>query len=132
MNDSSSPPQPGLRDSLARLAANALSLLQTRLALAGVELAEERDRLKAQLVLFVVGAVAAGFALMSASLYVVVLFWDTHREGAIIGLVVFYAVLAAWSLWHATTIRRDAPAPFAATLAELEKDRQRFMRQRVP
>jgi uncharacterized membrane protein YqjE len=126
------PPGPSLRDSLARLAANAVSLVHTRLALAGIELAEERDRIKAQLTLFVVGAVAAGFALMSASILVVVYFWDTHRERAIVGLVVFYGVIAAWSLWRATNVRRDAPAPFSATLAELEKDRQRFLRQRVP
>jgi len=123
---------PGLRDSLARLASNALSLVHTRLALAGVELAEERDRLKSQLTLLVVGIVAAGFALLSASILVIVLFWDTHREGAIIVMTLIYAALAAWALRRATTIRRDAPAPFAATLAELEKDRQRFVRQSVP
>ncbi|MEO8849230.1 MAG: phage holin family protein [Casimicrobiaceae bacterium] len=130
MNDS--PPAPGLRDSLSRLAANALSLAHTRLALAGVELAEERDRLKSQLTLLVVGGVAAGFAVLWASALVVALFWDTHREGAIVGVTLFYAVVSAWALWRATAIRRDAPAPFSATLAELEKDRQRFIRQHVP
>lgn len=123
---------PNLRDALARMAANAVSLVHTRLALAGIELAEERDRIKSQLALFVVGAVAAGFALMFASILVIAYFWDTHRERAILGLVVFYGVIAAWSLWRATNARRDAPAPFSATLAELEKDRQRFLRQRVP
>ena len=130
MSDMSS--APSLRDSLGRLAANAVSLVHTRIALAGIELAEERDRIKAQVALLVVGAVAAGFALMAASTFVVVYFWDTHREGAIIGLFVFYGAVAAISLLRATRIRRDAPAPFSATLAELEKDRQRFMRQRVP
>ncbi len=130
MNDSST--TPGLRDSLARLAANALSLVHTRLALAGVELAEERDRLKSQLTLLVVGAVAAAFAMIWASALVVALYWDTHRAAAIAALAVFYAVVAAWALWRATAIRRAAPAPFAATLAELEKDRQRFVRQHVP
>ncbi len=123
---------PGLRDSLARLTANALSLVHTRLALAGVELAEERDRLKSQLTLLIVGIVAAGFALLSASIFVIVYFWDTHRELAIIVLTLFYAVIAACALWRVTTIHRDAPAPFSATLAELEKDRQRFVRQHVP
>ena len=123
---------PNLRDALARMAANAVSLVHTRLALAGIELAEERDRIKSQLALFVVGAVAAGFALLFASILVIAYFWDTHRERAILGLVVFYGVIAAWSLWRATNARRDAPAPFSATLAELEKDRHRFLRQRVP
>ena len=119
----------GLRDALARLSANALSLVHTRLSLAGLELAEERDRIKSQLVMFAVGALAACFALLCATGFVVVHFWDTHREGAIIGLVLVYAAIAAWALYRATTIRRDAPPPFAATLAELEKDRERFLRE---
>lgn len=130
MTDSST--TPGLRDSLERLAGNALSLVHTRLALVGVEFAEERDRLKSQLTLLFVGAIAAGFTLFCASVLVIVHFWDTHREGSIIALTLFYAVIAAWALRRATTIRRDAPPPFSATLAELEKDRQRFVRQRLP
>lgn len=130
MSDTST--TPGLRDSLARLTANTLSLVHTRLALAGVEFAEERERLKSQLALLVVGIVAAGFALLSATIFVIVYFWDTHREGAIIVMTLVYAVIAVWALRRATTIRRDAPAPFSATLAELEKDRQRFVRQHVP
>jgi uncharacterized membrane protein YqjE len=82
--------------------------------------------------LLVVGAVAAGFALLFASGIVVAYFWDTHRLGAIVGLTLFYIVVAVAAMWRASAIRRDAPAPFAATLAELEKDRQRFVRQRVP
>ncbi len=123
---------PSLRDALARLAGNTLSLVQTRLALAGVEFAEERERLKSQLVLLAVGVVAGGFTLLSATLLVVAHWWDTHREEAIIGLILFYGIVTALALWRASSIRRAAPAPFAATLAELEKDRQRFMRQRVP
>jgi uncharacterized membrane protein YqjE len=111
------------------MASNALSLVHTRLALAGIELAEERDRLKNTVVLVIVGVVFAAFALMTATLFVISLFWDTHREGAIIGVTLFYALVAGVALWRASTIRRDAPAPFAATLAELEKDRERFARK---
>lgn len=125
-------PPGGLRDAFGRIGANALALVHTRIALAGIELVEERDRLKSALILVIVGVVFAAFALMTATIFVIALFWDTHREGAIIGVTVFYALVAVLALWRASSIRHDAPAPFAATLAELEKDREqltaRFLR----
>jgi len=115
---------PSLRDALARIAATALSLVHTRLALASVELAEERDRLKQVLALLVVAALCAAFALLGATLFVVAYYWDTHRFRAIAGVTIFYAAVAAAAWWRAAALRRAAPAPFAATLAELDKDRR--------
>lgn len=116
----------GLRDAFGRMGANALALVHTRIALAGVELAEERDRLKIALTLVVVGVVFSAFAMMTATIFVIALFWDTHREAAIIGVTLFYALVAVLSFWRASSLRHGAPAPFAATLAELEKDRERL------
>lgn len=115
---------PGLRDALARIATTALSLVHTRLALASLELAEERERLKAVFALVVIAAVCAAFALMGASLFVVAYFWDTHRNGAIAGVTLFYVLAAAIAGWRIMVIRRNAPTPFAATLAELDRDRR--------
>jgi len=53
---------PGLKAAAARLAAGVLELFRTRLELASVELAEERERLKALAVLAIAGAVLATLA----------------------------------------------------------------------
>ncbi len=126
------PPREGLRDSLGNVASHLMALVQTRIALAGVELAEERDRVKTTLTLAIVGIVFAAFAMMTATLLVIAAFWDTHRMGAIIIVTVVYAAIAMLALWRASTIRRDAPAPFSATLAELEKDREQLKRAFEP
>ncbi len=130
-----SEPQPassGLRDALSRIAATALALVQTRVALASVEFAEERERIKRSLALVVVTAVCASFALLGATLLVVAYFWDTYRFTAIALVALFYLLAALLAGWRVAELRRGAPAPFAATLAELEKDRASFGRAPGP
>lgn len=114
----------GLKVALKRLAANIAALLETRLELASVELAEERERLKSMIVLLITSVVALAFAGLAATAGVIAYFWDTHRMGAIIGVTVFYAAVAGFALWRMAELRRDAPPPFEATLAELQKDRR--------
>jgi uncharacterized membrane protein YqjE len=124
----SPPPRDGLRGALNRIATHAMTLAHTRIALAGVELAEERDRVKTTLMLAIVGVVFGAFALMAATLLIVAAFWDSHRLSAIAAVALIYAAIAAGALWRAAAIRRAAPAPFAATLAELDKDREQLKR----
>ncbi len=114
----------GLRAAAARFAATAFALVYTRLELASIELTEERERLKRLLVLLIAGVVAVAFALLAATLGVIAYFWETHRIGAIVAVTLFYALIGAIALWRLAELRRDAPEPFAATLAELAKDRQ--------
>ena len=55
---------------------------------------------------------------------VVVLFWDTHRIAALCGVTIVYLADRRSSRSGGSSARRKADAPpFAATLAELERDR---------
>ena len=54
-----------------------------RAELVGVEIAEERERLTAALRCWIGGAVIVAFAVLLAGLFVIAVFWDTHRLGAI-------------------------------------------------
>jgi uncharacterized membrane protein YqjE len=113
----------GLKPALARFAGSLLALVQTRGQLAGLELVEERERLIARLALLLGGVLLLVFAVLFAGLFVVVLFWDTHRLWAIVGVGVAFLVAGAVMLSRAKGIGSEGPAPFAATLAEFEKDR---------
>jgi uncharacterized membrane protein YqjE len=123
-----SPPTEGLRAAATRLAESVVALLSTRLQLASVEFAEERERTSTRLMLL--GGALASFALAAvfASAFVVVLFWDTHRLLAIAAVAIVYAVGGIVLLGRVRAIGRDAPTPFAASLAELDKDREWFTR----
>jgi uncharacterized membrane protein YqjE len=117
-------PAGGLRRALARVGAATIELLRTRIELAALEFAEERERAKAQLVLsFVAGAFLA-FAVLCASALVVLAFWDTHRVAAIAAVTLVHLAIGIGALVRLQADRRSAPPPFRATLAELERDRR--------
>jgi uncharacterized membrane protein YqjE len=113
----------GISGALTRLSATLLSLLRTRAELASVEFAEERERAVARLILMIIAAVAFGFTALFASVLVAAWYWDSHRHAAIAGVALFWLVTGLVALLRLQQRRHSDPRPFAATLAELERDR---------
>ncbi|MFZ5557076.1 MAG: phage holin family protein [Pseudomonadota bacterium] len=128
MAEPSSPPRPdsGLLASVKGLIATAIGAAETRLAIFGTELEEERLRL---LTLIFWGALFL-FVLFLGSvllaILMVVVFWDTQRVlvlGVLTGLFLGAALVIGLGLraWM-----RSAPRPFRVTVGELAKDRERI------
>ena len=122
------PRQPGLKGALVRVGESAFSLLRTRAELAGIELVEERERLLLRGALLIGGAIVIAFAALFVGLFLIALFWETHLLEAIAAVTLLYVIGGALLIAKSRAIGRNAPAPFAATLAELEKDRLRLQR----
>lgn len=122
--DSSAPPS--LFAALKRTGSVALSMAATRLTLASLELAEEKDRLVGVALLGAAGALFAFVALLALSALVVLLCWDVWRWQSLAALTVVYAGIGAACLLRARSVLRNAPPLLSATLAELDKDRQLF------
>ncbi|OGI44826.1 MAG: hypothetical protein A2150_05950 [Candidatus Muproteobacteria bacterium RBG_16_64_11] len=116
----------GLLASLQRLVAALLEILQTRLEIVATEFEEERERIR-ELVLF--GFLAlffTSFGLLLLTLFIVVLFWDTHRLYVLGGFTLLYLTLGFIAGAVLRQRLRTRPRLFAATLAELSKDRERL------
>jgi len=110
----------GLLHSVRALLASALGLARTRLALLGVELQEALARL----ILLLAGAVAAtllaALALGFGAVALVIAVPPEHRVAVCAGLAAAFLAAAALVAWR---VRREARRrPFAASLAELERD----------
>jgi uncharacterized membrane protein YqjE len=117
----------GLKAAAASLAAALLGLGRTRLELAALEFEEVRARTAENLALMLVAAISLVFTILTASMLVVAYYWDTHRIEALVALTVGYALIALVAMWR-FAVRRKADTPaFAATLAELERDRARLV-----
>ena len=114
----------GLRGALARAGAAVIELVRTRIELASLEFVEQRENAKTHIVLAVIAGVFLAFAVLSASALVVLVFWDTHRVIAVAGVTAFHALVGVVALMRLRAAQRASPPPFAATLAELERDRQ--------
>lgn len=112
----------GLSDAIFRLGGTVVALLRTRLELATVEFEEERERATELLVLVFCCVLLTLFSLLFASVFVIAWYWDTYRMSAIGAVTLFYVALAVATFMRLQRRRRDKPAPFAATLAELSND----------
>jgi len=113
----------GLRGALAELGTSLLGLAHTRLELVAVEFDEVRERTIARLLLLLAAILSLAFALLAASMLVVVVFWDTHPIAALFAVALAYLLIGLFALWRLSVRSQTDAPPFAATLAEFERDR---------
>jgi uncharacterized membrane protein YqjE len=116
----------GLFGSVQALAATLLAIAQTRLELLSTELQEECGWLSSMLVWTLVTLFCAGLGVVLATLFVVFALWDTHRLLAL-GIPAILFLLGAALAWLVVIGKaRAKPRLFAASLAELSKDRKQL------
>lgn len=117
---------PGLLASLRRLVATFVEILQTRVEIVATEFEEERERLRELVVFSILTLFFAGAGLLLLTLYIVIMFWDTHRLNVVGGFALFYLVAGFVCGVILRRRLRTRPRLFAATLAELSRDRNRL------
>jgi len=120
---------PGLFSSVKRLLNTALAGVENRIELFLVELREERFRVFDALLLGCAAAVLGFVALLTVTVTLVVIFWDSARVPVLVILSVCYSLGAIGALWR-LTIRLRNWSSFSATLDELKKDRACFEEKR--
>ncbi len=114
--------------SLRELAHTLLSFVETRARLAATELEEQGVRLTEIFVLILVALFFFGLALVFAAILIVLLFWDSNRLLAAGLLGTLFLGAGATAAFIARARMRERPRFLAATLSELEQDRQRIGR----
>ena len=109
---------------LQQTAALLSAWLHTRLGLAGLELGEARDKLVSGLLWSAVALLLAGLGLLTLSIAVTLLFWDTWRWQSLLVLSGIYLGLALWVGWWVRQKMRQGDRFLQATLTVLEQDKQ--------
>ena len=122
------PAPPGLLVSLRRVGSALSALLHSRFELFTRELQRERIHATRLLVMGVVALFFFALGMLTLTLFVIVMFWDTHRLEAIGGITLLYLGIAVGLGLYAKGEAGRAARPFASTLAELRKDREHFHR----
>ncbi|WP_020656323.1 phage holin family protein [Massilia niastensis] len=107
---------------VGRIGATVLAMARTRLELAAVELQEETQRLFGYLAWALAAAFLAAGAVVLAVLFVLVLFWDSHRLLAVGGMTALFALASMFTLAKLRAGLASRPPLLGATLAELRKD----------
>ncbi|MDO6385663.1 MULTISPECIES: phage holin family protein [unclassified Uliginosibacterium] len=115
---------PRFLERLRQQADNLAGLLGNRVALFGIELQEESERLLGHLALLLGAAICTLFCLLSALVAGLVL---AARYGVLLEvcatLAVLFLLLALGLAWYLRRRLADAPEPFEATRQEFERDR---------
>lgn len=116
----------GLMESLKRLVGTLLAIFQTRLELLANEMEEERLRVEQMLLYGSVALFFFGLAIMLLTVFIVVLFWDSHRLLVLGGLAALFFI-AGLLVWNALRrVARKKSKLFSASLAELADDRDQL------
>ena len=117
----------GLLESLTALSATLIALAHTRLDLLSVDMEEAFEHASALGMLAVISLFCCGVGVVLVSMLIVVAFWDTHRLLTLGVMAAFFLAVAAAAMWVALRKARARPRLFAASLAELFKDRQQLV-----
>ena len=120
------PAKPGLLASLRKLGSTLVAILHTRFELFAKELERERIRVMRLLLIGVVALFFFCLGVVTLTLFVIVIFWDTHRLIAIGAVTAVYLGIAAGLALYAKGEAGRGARPFASTIAEFRKDRERL------
>ena len=113
----------GLLASLRQLTSTLIEILYTRLELFAAEIDEERVRIARALWLVAVGVFCLSLGTLLAVLFLVVLFWDTHRLAVLGGLAAGFLLagitamlmLKGFPLWNVVMPLTPLPATLRST-----------------
>jgi uncharacterized membrane protein YqjE len=111
-----------ISEAVRRIGCTLLDMLQTRLELAAVEIEEESRRLLGYFVLALLALILFGLAMLLVALAVILVFWDSYRLEAAIGLAALFGVAAGMIALKLRADFSSRPRLLAATVGELNKD----------
>jgi uncharacterized membrane protein YqjE len=117
---------PGLLTSLRRLGSTLVATLHSRAELLTLELERERIRVTRLLVLGVAALFFLALGAFTATIFIIVAFWDSQR---LVVIGVLTALYLGIGIGIAVFLKREADGstrPFSSSVAQLQKDRDKF------
>jgi uncharacterized membrane protein YqjE len=121
-------PISGLFASLKGALSTLLAIAQTRLEIISTELQEQVARAAELLLWAFIALFAAGVGLLLGAVLLIIVFWDTHRVLVSALVTGFFLLLAVTAVVVLRAKLRQRPRLFAATMAELARDREHLDR----
>ena len=122
MTDQTQHSAEGLLGSLRSLSGLVVAIAHNRLNLLSTDLEIARERTVSVLIMVLVALFCLCFGALLLALFVVVIFWDTHRLLALGSVTGLFLLVGGVYLWRVLTALKRMPATFEASLAELAKD----------
>ena len=112
----------GLLGSLKSLSSLVVAIAHNRLNLLSTDIEIARERTVSVLMMVLVALFCLCFGALLLALFVVVIFWDTHRLIALGSVTGLFLLVGGIYLWRVLRALKRMPATFEASLTELAKD----------
>ena len=116
----------GLIGSLKSLTSLVVAIAHNRLNLLSTDLEIAREQMISVLIMVLVALFCLCFGALILALFVVVIFWDTHRLLALGGVTGIFLLVGGVCLIRVLKTLKAMPATFEASLTELAKDYQQL------
>lgn len=116
----------GLISSLKSLSALVVAIAHNRLNLLSTDLEIAREQLVSVLITVLVALFCLCFGALLLAIFVMVIFWDTHRLLALGGVTGLFILIGGVCLWRVIKALKTMPATFESSLTELAKDYQQL------
>ena len=114
----------GLIGSLSQFGSALGEALDTRAQLAALELGEQTQRIEQRIVLLLVLAIGAGFALLALQAMAVAMLWDRMGGQSLAVLAGLWIVVCLIVGWRLSLLAQRSNRPFGATIDTLRRDRE--------
>lgn len=111
-----------IAESITRLAATLLAIVQNRAQLVATEIEEEALRYFSYLMYSLAAMFCFGMAMLLGILLLIVLYWDTNRIGILLLLMALSGLAGAGLAWRVRNQYRLKPALLGYTITELSHD----------
>jgi uncharacterized membrane protein YqjE len=112
----------GLLDSLKTLTATVVAMAYNRLHLLSADIEIARERIFSLLITVIVSLFFLCFGVLLLSIFIVVIFWDTHRLLALGSVTGLFLIIGGLLLLKVLNAVKRMPSTFEASLSELAKD----------
>jgi uncharacterized membrane protein YqjE len=120
------PPAGDTSGTMRSMGRTLLSLFCDRMEMVAIEFQEERQRAQQKLTVAVLAAVFLALGVQLAALLVIVLFWDTYRVPAALGVTALYLGIGFWAVAQFRHLIQGSPPLFAGTMDEFRNDVRLF------
>ena len=122
MSDNTQHSAEGLLSSLKSMTALLVAIAHNRLNLLSTDIEIAREQMVSVLMMVLVALFCLCFGALLLAIFVVVIFWDTHRLIALASVTGLFLGVGGICLWRVLKALKTMPATFEASLTELAKD----------
>lgn len=122
MSDNTQHHAEGLLSSLKSLTALLVAIAHNRLNLLSTDIEIAREQMVSVLIMVLVSLFCLCFGALLLAIFVVVIFWDTHRLLALGTVTGLFLLVGGVCLLRVLKALKAMPATFEASLTELAKD----------